>query len=164
MRTFAGLLLAALAATLALGCGEDAERDEGGEITDAGEESVFDLKVGDCFNTPGDPQDGEDEEVASVDAIPCGEPHDNEVYHEYRFAGSLVEPYPGEEAVVMEAAEGCFAEFEGFVGLSYEESELELNAILPTETSWKDGDRIALCYVFALDFSKLTGTMEGSER
>ena len=39
--------------------------------------------------------------------------------------------FPGREATVASAGERCVAEFEGFVGLSYQESNLDLAPITP---------------------------------
>jgi hypothetical protein len=54
---------------------EEAARDaDTQEISEAGEADVFSLAIGDCFN------DQEAEEISSVPALPCTEPHDYEAY------------------------------------------------------------------------------------
>ena len=62
------------------------------------------------------------------------------------------------------AFDRCIAEFADFVGLGYPDSDLDVFPITPTAESWADGDRVVLCALFALDLSKLTGSMEGSRR
>ena len=44
------------------------------------------------------------------------------------------------------------------------DSELDLFPITPTSESWAEGDRVVYCALYALDLSKLTGSMEGSRR
>ena len=85
----------------------------------AEEVDVFALEVGDCLTDY-----RATEGVVSVPTMPCSEPHSGEIY--------AVVPlpegdgnYPGVEAISAQAEEKCIAEFEGFVGLSYEESVLE---------------------------------------
>jgi hypothetical protein len=117
--------------------------------------SVFELNVGDCFD---------DEETGSIGSVPivdCAQPHDNEIY----FAFAMTEPaYPGREATSQIAGDGCLAEFEAFVGIAYPDSALEIYPIYPSEGSWSQGDRVVYCALYALDLSKLEGSMEGSRR
>jgi len=135
-------------------CGGDAERNDEGTVVAGGEESVFDLEVGDCWNTPS----GADDKLGNVEAVPCGDPHDSEVYYQYET--DLAE-FPGDDAMFESAAEGCLEEFEAFVGATYDESDLDIRALFPTAGSWDDGDRVVSCSVYAIDDSKLTGSMEG---
>jgi hypothetical protein len=100
---------------------------------------VFDLEVGDCLTDY-----RATEGIVSVPTVPCSEPHSGEIY--------AVVPlpegdgnYPGVEAISAQAEEKCIAEFEGFVGLSYEESVLEFSYLAPEETEWDAGDRDVLC-------------------
>lgn len=138
------LLLALLALSLAtVACGDDT--------------SVFDLSVGDCFND--DP--GATDVVQTVATVDCAEPHDNEIFFEFSMTDAS---FPGREATVAAAGERCVAEFDGFVGLSYEQSDLDLFPITPTAESWTQGDRVVYCALYALDLSKLTGSMRGAAR
>ena len=59
--------------------------------------------------------------------------------------------------------EFCLAEFEPFVGMSFEDSELDINYFTPTEDSWtRLGDREILCFI--LSATAVTGTLEGTAR
>jgi hypothetical protein len=122
-----------------------------------GDKSVFDLAVGDCFDD--DPEAAE--AVASVAIVDCSEPHDNEIYFEYSMTDAV---FPGQEAAAQAAAQRCIQEFEGFVGKSYQESDLDIFPITPTPESWDQGDRVVYCAIYALDLSKLTGSMRGANR
>jgi len=132
---------------------EEAARDaDTQEISEAGEADVFSLAIGDCFN------DQEAEEISSVPALPCTEPHDYEAYHSFDLTDA--ETFPGDEAVTTAAQDGCVAEFEPFIGKSFEESTLDLTFIGPTEGSWTEGDREILCVVMGAELT--TGSLAGS--
>ena len=136
----------------------DPERDpETQEVNEAGTADVFSLRVGDCYNDEG----STDEEISSVPAVPCSEPHDNEAYFAFDIADG---DFPGDESILASADEGCFTEFEPFVGFSYEESELDFGYIFPTEASWADGDREILCTIYAVDLTQVTGSLAGAAR
>ena len=125
-------------------------------MPDEGEEmDVFALEVGDCFNSL------EMDEVTEVDGLSCDKSHVYEVYYAFDI---VADEFPGEEAVAEEAADGCLATFEGFVGLAYEDSFLDISYLYPTTESWnRGGDREVLCLVLNLDETPRTGTAQGSE-
>lgn len=135
------------------GDGGDTGTDGGtGEGTDT---DAFAIKVGDCLNDA-----SVSEEVSSVPVIDCSEPHDSEAY------ASIMMPdgdFPGEEAVTAAAEEGCLAEFEGYVGIPYEDSSFEVSFYFPTEGSWGDGDREILCTVYDPS-GQTTGSAQGSNK
>ena len=131
-----------------------------GLVTSAcgGGTSVFDLGVGDCFN---DPEDLTQVELESVETVDCSEPHDNEIYYEYSMADAA---FPGMNAAMESAFSRCVDEFEAFVGTPYLESSLDVFPITPTEQSWADGDRVVYCALYAMDLSRLRGSMQDSGR
>lgn len=168
MHTFTTRVAAPVLLAVALvgisGCGildqaaEPAVRDEtSGEITESSEADVFSLKVGDCLNQ----QASEDaEEVSSVPTVPCAEPHDSEAYAATDMADG---EYPGDQAVMDQADTFCYDEFATFVGLSYDESELDLASFFPTPESWEEGDREIMCFVSSPD-GQVTGTLAAAAR
>lgn len=125
-------------------------------VVDDGEEvGVFTLKVGDCLG------DVALDEISSVTELSCDAPHIYEIYHAFDIAG---DEYPGDDEVVAEAQEVCLDEFEGFVGIDYNDSELEISYLFPTSNSWTLGnDREVLCMVLNLDGSSRSGSAEGLE-
>ncbi|MEG9225816.1 DUF4190 domain-containing protein [Aeromicrobium sp. Sec7.5] len=133
-----------------------ADRDDDGEVTSEGEVFAEDLQVGDCFSE--DLGSGEDE-VYTVSATPCDEPHNAEVFHEFDLDDG---DYPAESDIWDLADEGCYAAFEPWVGQSYEDSDLDFSYYYPTIQSWKYDDRAISCVVLARD--DVTGTLEGSGR
>jgi hypothetical protein len=154
------LLPVLLLALLAGGCefefsvGGDAAR---GTSVDVGADQVV---VGDCFDDPmGDTDDWV--EVDDVRLVPCDDPHDLEAFHSFELPdGDL----PSEAALDERIDEACIPAFEEFVGQTYEDSELDLAFLTPTEESWAEGDRRVLCSIYAMDQTKLRGSVEGSGR
>lgn len=158
-----GLVLAA-GAVLALsacsssgsGSGSTPDRDESsGEITSSSDSDVFQLKVGDCLDLSS--QDSEST-VSSLPVTPCGESHDAEIYAEYTFTDTS---FPDD--VDSRTQEFCLTEFPTFVGMDYDTSELEITYLVPSESSWADGDRVSLCIVVD-SAGGLTATMQGAAR
>lgn len=117
--------------------------------------SAFELQVGDCFDDP-----SSFEEVTDVPEVECAEPHDNEVYANADMPDGT---WPGQTAVEAWADDACLAEFEDYVGATYEESSLLFGWLAPTEASWNEvDDRTVTCIVYDLDLEKLTGSVQGT--
>ena len=133
-----------------------ADRDDSGQIVSEGTLDAFSIRVGDCTNEPD--SDPDEEGISSVLAVPCSQPHDNEFY--YKFDVSHPE-YPGDEPMYEEAFEGCYEQFELFVGLDYDSSVLEIYPLYPSEGSWAQDDREVICGLYHIDFEKLTGSVKG---
>lgn len=133
---------------------DDADRDDSGEIVSGGDLDVTKMQAGDCFNDP----ESLDEAVTHVAAVPCSEPHDNEVFAVSSVGSVLGGDFPGTAALDRHTYESCIEPFEAYTGELYAESDLEVFAFFPTEESWGRGDRGFSCVLFALDFSKLTGS------
>ncbi len=150
LSTLALLVLIVLAAACS-----SLRRDDTGQVVQGGSLSVFDLRVGDCFDEPAGSQ------VSHLVAVPCAEPHDNEAFAIFDLDDG---DYPGEEAVDGIAEEGCLAAFADYVGIDYAESVLAASTFTPTAASWKDGDREVVCFLQDLEGSKLSGSMAGAQR
>jgi hypothetical protein len=69
--------------------------------------------------------------------------------------------YPGFDSTGERADDLCIDDFEPFVGTPYETSELDIGWLVPTDTSWANGDREIICFVYRVDLDKMTGTMDG---
>lgn len=154
-----GLVLAAGAVLALSACsssGSTPDRDESsGEITSSSDSDVFQLKVGDCLDLS---SQGDSSSVSSLPVTPCSEPHDSEIYAEYTFTDTS---FP--EDVDSRTQEFCLTEFPTFVGMDYESSELEITYLVPSESSWADGDRVSQCIVVD-SVGGLTATMKGAAR
>lgn len=162
----AALTLSAAMALVLAACSQDSEedstvRDETGAVQEGGDVGVFRLQVGDCFNSPA-LTPGVTTEVQDVAALPCDEPHENEVYDAFDMTEST---YPGVEATNTIANEGCLERFEAFVGLAYEQSIYGILTLTPTEQSWETGDREVLCILAdAVNGELITGSVKGTAK
>lgn len=131
-----------------------AERNAAGEITSAGALDAFEVRVGDCF----DDEAFASTEISELPALPCSEPHDNEVYATF----DLIGEWPGDERVEEMAFEGCHERFADAIGKSYEDSVIDYTAIYPSEGSWKHrNDREVICVGYHMEYDKLTGSVIG---
>jgi hypothetical protein len=127
----------------------------------SGEDDVFTLKAGDCINDYGD-----EEQVATVPTVDCSTPHDYEVYSVATIDG---EDYPGSTEVDAKADTLCLDAFEGFVGMSFEDSIYYYTYLTPSGDSWATGDREVVCTIADYDedaeaIIQVTGSLEGIEQ
>lgn len=99
----------------------------------------FHPEVGMCFDVR------KDQPKLSESIVPCGERHDDEVYAVFDLD---VGEYPGETALQLAADEGCRARFADFIGISFDESILEISSLWPSQSAWLDGDRRISCVVW----------------
>lgn len=168
MRTRQTLLLAgsALALSVALtGCSTignllgggpaDADRDdETGQVTESQNIDVFALKVGDCKMTSASGL------IEAVDVVPCAEPHDEEVYHEFK-----MDDGDFSEEAVDAASQECVGEaYTEFVGVTWDESALDVYPITPTQDTWEQlNDRVIQC-VISDPAGPVEGSLEGAAR
>ena len=131
-----------------------ADRNESGQIITEGTVDVFSIRIGDCFD------DTEDNvQISNVGGIPCGFPHDNEIYAITIMPNSA---FPGEDAIQSTAQDYCLSQFESFVGLAYEESVLDISYLYPTQDSWNQAnDREIDCIVYDMAGEKLSDSMRG---
>jgi len=137
---------------------DDASRDDSGEIVGRGDLGVMSMQVGDCFNDP----DEMEELVYDVAAVPCSEPHDNEVFAVGSVGSNLGDDFPGHSAIEQYSYDSCIDSFVGYVGVDYAESSLGVFTFTPTEESWGDGDREFVCALYSIDIGTLSGTARDS--
>lgn len=116
--------------------------------------TVLTLDVGTCFDDP-----ETFEEVTDVPVVDCAEPHDNEVMANFDIPG---DSYPGDTAVTEAAQNGCLERFEPYVGLDYASSIYDIGWLTPTADSWAGGDREVICFVYHVNFEKITGSVQGT--
>lgn len=158
----AGTLVAAALALALSGCSSvagsdspEAVRDEGGAVVTAGYVDAFSVRAGDCLLEP----DGG--RVADVDVVPCGEVHDLEVFHGFAQPG---DDYTSRNTLLAQAEAGCESQFAAAIGISYGDSALEYRSLVPSEVSWRHGDRTILCAVFDPAAGPSAGSLLGTAR
>ena len=136
----AGLLIAGafvLASTVA-GWYFNASRSPTGEIEKSSDLSVLDLRVGDCF----DDKDPSADQTADVNAVPCTTEHEYEVFY-IRAMGDG--SYPTDDAFDTYVTQNCDPAFGAYIGKAYDDSDLDIFYLPPTDDSWRSGDRTVKC-------------------
>lgn len=148
------LLTAALVAAVTLsGCSAVQEED--------GKALLPQIAIGECTNLEFPEQDAT-AEVADITKVDCGEAHKWETFADKRL--DLDGEYPGDEGMAAIAEEFCYAEFEPFVGVSYDDSVLDMTYLTPTPDGWAQlRDRTITCFVGS-EAGDITGTLKGSNR
>jgi hypothetical protein len=118
-------------------------------VAEVASEDHRDLDVGTCFTTelvvPAELVEGDLEDPVMVEVVPCTEQHEYEVFHTFEFAADV--EYPGEHELAQLAFGRCSERFEGYTGHPYERSPLRLLPVVPSEYSWEDDARWAVCTV-----------------
>lgn len=128
-------------------------RDASGRVTRPQDISVFGLQVGDCFDF--DPVG----EVRTVHVVPCADSHVYEAFAQPVLPGGA---YPGDDAIAADAEARCVAQFESFVGATYDQSAWYVTYVHPTPDSWAEGDREVLCALHNQAGTAVTGSARAS--
>jgi hypothetical protein len=112
--------------------------------------SVFRLQVGNCVNSG---TDG----ISSPTAVPCGQPHDAEVYARFALAGHN---WPGGAAIGAQARQGCTARLGGYLNPQLATTVLAESYVFPDQGAWNAGERAVICEIRSTA-GKLTGSVRG---
>lgn len=132
--------------------GAGAQRDEGGQTTSEAKVDIFELKVGDCKLADG----ASSTELSETNVVPCGEPHDEEIFYEFDLPDG---EFPAQDAIEQTAWETCDPQFESFVGISEADSSLSYAYLSPTADGWEQlDDRTVQCVLYSEDGSPLRGS------
>ena len=121
--------------------------------------NASELVVGDCFDLPGTGLT-----VENVQHHPCTEAHTAEVFAVFKHPAAKGDAYPGTVTLRSYGADGCVAPFASYVGISKDETALDIGWFRPTEEGWKVGDRAFTCYLTNGDQSAMTQSMKGSKQ
>ena len=131
-----------------------AERDTSGTVTSRGDVPVAEVRTGDCIAK----EIGEDVEMTTLELIPCAEPHSYESYATFLLPDG---DFPGQKEVDRLAEGGCIKRFEDFVGLNYEESEIDMFYMRPFSEGWAV-DRGVACLL--VNEPRAAGSLKGVAR
>ena len=112
--------------------------------------SVFQLRVGDCVNSG---QDG----ISSPTVVPCGQPHDAEIYARFALAGH---GWPGRAAIGAQARRGCTARLGSYLNPQLATTVLAESYVFPDQGAWNAGERTVICEIRSTT-GKLTGSVRG---
>ncbi len=116
--------------------------------------------VGDCVQvSSGAAANLDGSDAPTLPRVECTVPHNGEVYATKQIpAGS----YPGVDEVEQDAESFCLQRFERFVGVGYDDSQLQVFYVYPQKGGWYAGDRDVACVV--LDGVDVTGTLQNAGR
>jgi len=122
------------------------------------EASPSTMAVGECRDSSTIPV-GQRDDYASLPVVDCADAHAVEVFHVVPLEG---EDYPTDVAV--QAQNLCYAAFEDYVGIPYDESAYFYTATYPAPAAWGSGGEQITCLIVGDEGEVLTGSAEGSER
>ena len=121
----------------------------------------FEMEAGQCFNSYLTAlADNQFQKLTTI--VDCTGPHDGEVYFQIFHPAEAGEPYPGSAEMLAWAQQHCYEQFEGFVGQEYEQSELDIGILHPSDETWSDPvgrHREVTCYLEAWRGGRLLGSM-----
>lgn len=120
-----------------------------------GNTSAFNVEVGQCV------QNAESEKISDLQVIDCAKPHQAEIFYTVELSAKQRIP---EEDLSDYARDTCIDAFEGYVGRSYEESELDTTELYPSEESWATGERTIACFAISADGEPLVGSVKDSKK
>ncbi len=154
----AGLILSAmwtigLVLAVILVITTSATRDTGGTVTQGGDISATQLKVGDCVNDLHTSTD-----VQSLPGVPCAQSHEGEVFAVFDLPSGV---YPGQAAVREQAGTECNTRLAAYSPSALDNPSLGLVTLYPQQQSWEGGDRGVVC--IATDKTgPTTGSIQGT--
>lgn len=165
-----GLLVRLVLAGLIIGGGAlwgaftSADRDAQGIIADSGSLNADELQVGDCLDWPGSSDDVV-EQFDSVDAHPCTEPHDLEVFATVEYPSAQGVPYPGDDWITEFGFGECLMSFQPYIGAAYDAvPDIDITIFWPSEESWDEDDRTIHCLLVPTSEGvKLFDSLQGRE-
>jgi Septum formation/Domain of unknown function (DUF4190) len=111
-----------------------------GKITHRGDLGVFALATGDCFDNPTDTQD-----IESVTAIPCTQPHDSQVFAKFDLSGDD-DAYPAPDALNKLADTGCNSRT-GSIDKPKTTAAMTIRVLFPEQDAWANGQRTVSCLI-----------------
>jgi hypothetical protein len=115
-----------------------ARRDSSGAISRAGDLSVYKLRAGDCIKKFGEGTS------FTVDAVPCKEPHDTQVYALFDLPDK---PFPGQAAVTADAERGCTERLPEAMNARVSSGEVSIGYYQPQEATWGRDREVACVFV-----------------
>lgn len=110
-------------------------------------DSIFDLRVGDCFVLG----DEVDTTLDSVDTVDCAEPHDAEVVGVGQLNAEQDQPYPTDDALFTEIDERCRG--------TIESGDYGLLPVAPDEASWEPLGGRYLCVAVPYGGALVSGSI-----
>lgn len=119
--------------------------------------STMDLAKGDCLNLPGDGAP-DDEKTASVDVVDCASGHEAEISGGFPITGFTT--YPGAKPIGRLAEERCRRVNDAYAMDDWKIPwDMGVYFYMPTEESWRLGDRDITCGFATIGGDKVKGSL-----
>ncbi|MDT0447279.1 DUF4190 domain-containing protein [Streptomyces johnsoniae] len=136
-------------------------RQEDGQGREGTDLSVFDIAVGDCFDSgSGLGTFDEGAEELTVTRLPCEGPHEAEAFAAVQVEGH--DAFPGDDELFALAYRECGARVQGYVLDSWAlPLDVQLYYYYPGAATWRLGDREIICFFGQSGGGALTGTLRG---
>ncbi|WP_162448175.1 septum formation family protein [Phytoactinopolyspora mesophila] len=136
---------------------DEPDRGDDGQVSEVVESaSIFDIAEGDCLGEYRD-----DGDVQDVDLIPCDQEHEQEVL---LITQIDADELPGQEDIQQQVIDECLPAFEEFVGVEFDESELDIHYLSPSQDSWdQQDDRDIVCTIYD-PAGTVSSSFEGANR
>ena len=114
-----------------------------------------DLKVGECFDDPGEVQTVED-----VQHHPCTDPHTGEVVYVGDLTAAKDAPYPSDADLQTLVGAACIPAFNAYTGRDFDtDTEWTMGYFTPVAADWANGDRSVVCYATKIDTSPTSSSI-----
>lgn len=145
---------------------DETERDETGAIVESGDVGFRILRVDDCVALPDDvlatTLGSGDEAVAfeKLRAVPCSDPHTDEVIHQDPNFWVGITEYPEARMDQRLSVPACLTKLDTYTGQPFETSRYEVITLNSAEATWKV-DKGLTCIAITLD-TNLTGAIEAA--
>lgn len=146
------LWIIGIVTALVIGGLNNADRDASGAITKSGKISVYNLKVGDCFNGLDNIKQGDT--LFSLDGVPCSKLHQGEVFANAPISGSS---YPGRAELQGNGLAPCRDKLKEVAPEHFANRDVGVIWIYPEKRAWLTGDRHYSC--IALGVGRTTGSI-----
>jgi hypothetical protein len=105
-------------------------------------------------------RDTTDKDLINVTVVDCRAEHEAEVMSRGVLSGP--KKWPSDEAMYNLSFEKCKQSFEAYVGVGYDESAYDIDALSPDEEAWMAGDRTVVCLVFDPENETLSRVLRGA--
>ena len=117
-----------------------------------------DLKLGECFDDPGEVQSVED-----VQHHPCTDPHTAEVVYVGTLTAAKDAPYPSDAQLQTMVGATCIPAFNVYTGLDFDtDTEWTMGYFTPHAEDWGNGDRSVVCYATRIDATATSTSIKGT--
>jgi hypothetical protein len=119
---------------------------------------VVDLRVGDCFDLK---DEFSGDEIEDVKSVPCTTEHQLEIF----YVGAMGKgTYPTDDEFETYVTQNCNPAFGAYIGKAYDDSDVYIYWLAPTDDTWRSGDRTVHCAAYYPRIDRLTQSLRGTRQ